>query len=81
MLSDLTPEQITILAAAISLAIFKTLDASEANAVNNLLSLIASNLSVQLAQQALNEEKQQTKNNKNQEEQIEGTDITPLFTV
>lgn len=81
MLSDLTPEQMTVLAAAISLFLFKSLDATEANALNNLLALITSNLSVQLAQQALNQEKQQSKGQEDQEQQIEESDITPLFTI
>lgn len=84
MLSNLTPEQITALAASISLFLFKKLDASEANAINNLLALITSNLSVQLAQQALNQEKEQEntveENNANEQE-IEENDITPLFTI
>lgn len=49
MLPNLTPEQMTALAASISLFLFKNLEPSEANALNNLISLIGSNLSVQLA--------------------------------
>ncbi len=64
MLSKLSPAEMTALAAAISLSILNTLDNNEANALNNLLSLIASNLSVQLAQEDL----------------LSGqTDDTPLF--
>ena len=82
MLSNLTPEQMTALATSISLFLFKNLEPSEANALNNLISLIGSNLSVQLAQQALNEEKSNTNNGaiNSQEQQISETDITPLFT-
>ena len=83
MLSNLTPEQMTALAASISLFLFKSLEPSEANALNNLISLIGSNLSVQLAQQALNEEKSNTNNsaiNSQEQQQISETDITPLFT-
>ena len=83
MLSNLTPEQMTVLASGIALFLFKTLEPSEANALNNLISLIASNLSVQLAQQALNEEKSNTNSetiNQMEQQQISQTDITPLFT-
>lgn len=83
MLSNLTPKQMTALAASISLFLFENLEPSEANALNNLISLIGSNLSVQLAQQALNEEKSNTNNsniNSQEQQQISETDITPLFT-
>lgn len=75
MLSDLTPAQVTMLAAVISYYIFSTVNNEEVNAINNFLSLLVSNLSVQLAQQALlDEEKNNTKNSTGT---IEG-DITPL---
>ena len=71
MLSDLTPAQITMLAAVISYQIFTSVNNDEVNAINNFLSLLVSNLSVQLAQQALLDE-ENNKNNENSTGTIEG---------
>lgn len=78
MLSDLTPAQVTMLAAVVSYYIFTTVNNDEVNAINNFLSLLVSNLSVQLAQQALLDE-ENNNNNGNSTGTIEG-DITPLVT-
>ncbi|MBE5821960.1 MAG: hypothetical protein E7311_05170 [Clostridiales bacterium] len=76
MLSDLTPAQVTMLAAVVSYYIFSTVNNEEVNAINNFLSLLVSNLSVQLAQQALLDE-EGNNNNGNNMGTTEG-DITPL---
>lgn len=76
MLSELTPAQVTMLAAVVSYYIFTTVKNDEVNAINNFLSLLVSNLSVQLAQQALLDE-ENNNSNENSTGTIEG-DITPL---
>ena len=76
MLSDLTPAQVTMLAAVVSYYIFTTVNNDEVNAINNFLSLLVSNLSVQLAQQALLDEENNI-NSENSTGTIDG-DITPL---
>lgn len=78
MLSNLTPAQVTMLAAVVSYHIFTSVNNEEANAINNFLSLLVSNLSVQLAQQALLEEEEKNNQQNDNTGQI-NEDITPLF--